>query len=854
MSETATAEHLKRQVNAYRIEKAGHYDLYARVLKRTLERACGAQLPEAFVQARPKSVDSFAEKCVRKFSKYPDAVNQMDDLCGARVIVQTLDQVAAVRAFIKSNFFIKEEDEKGAAFADNEFGYRDVHYVIKIRADRCFVLGIDDAERDAIGARSAEIQVRTWLQHAWADTLHDRMYKTKLKYPREFRRIAGLLAAQMEDGDRAYGRLTADIDGMLANFNAYASREDVTREIAIQRLVIDNSDEKTDRVKCAKAALQLARLLAAQGQYEEACKALQPYDDTQGSLRPEILMDLGYALCRCHRSHSADPRYVRGLDLLREAVTLCEGDGAPVPQNLRRRNSLYAKALARTAWALEPVRGRAAEARACYQAALEHEPGNPYYLTDVIGHEINWLRKPEIVGSQRAAIRIAQATCREHMENGTEMPYACFTAGRLHLLLGEALEALNCYALGIAHITACVTCLPPDVLDAEEEWILRVVEPEQPQGGYAWALQLLALARRAACGLPEAGMGSALRPPVLVLAGGAGSLSEDDVKKQGLVSLLERALAGFTGTVLSGGTRCGIPGCAGAVAESLGAARAFRLVGYRPASLPDNAQADTRYDLLVQSGEAQFTPEQIFHYWEDLFDAGVDFASVRLLGYGGGALSTFEYRLALALGVTAGIVEFSGGAADALSADPLWSALRNLIVLPCDPDTLRAFVQPADGQPAFAPEVLDRMARAFHANYVAGSVGKLPSSLKPWEKLDETFRTANREQARYAVKILEACGFTVRSAADPDHPVVLNDFTDAEVERMAELEHGRWNAERLRDGWRHGPRDDAKKRHNCLVPWRDDKTLTAEIKDYDRNSVRKFPEILAQAGLEIVRR
>jgi hypothetical protein len=69
---------------------------------------------------------------------------------------------------------------------------------------------------------------------------------------------------------------------------------------------------------------------------------------------------------------------------------------------------------------------------------------------------------------------------------------------------------------------------------------------------------------------------------------------------------------------------------------------------------------------------------------------------------------------------------------------------------------------------------------------------------------------------------------------------------------MAELEHGRWNVERLRDGWRFGkPRDDSRKLHDCLVPWNE---LPEEIKRYDRDAVRAFPEILAQAGLEIYRR
>lgn len=68
---------------------------------------------------------------------------------------------------------------------------------------------------------------------------------------------------------------------------------------------------------------------------------------------------------------------------------------------------------------------------------------------------------------------------------------------------------------------------------------------------------------------------------------------------------------------------------------------------------------------------------------------------------------------------------------------------------------------------------------------------------------------------------------------------------------MAELEHGRWNVERVRDGWRQGNlRDNAKKIHDCIVPWNN---LPEDIKHYDRAAVRQFPTILAKAGLEVSR-
>ena len=42
------------------------------------------------------------------------------------------------------------------------------------------------------------------------------------------------------------------------------------------------------------------------------------------------------------------------------------------------------------------------------------------------------------------------------------------------------------------------------------------------------------------------------------------------------------------------------------------------------------------------------------------------------------------------------------------------------------------------------------------------------------------------------------------------------------TERLAENAHDLWAAQRLADGWTHGPkRDDAAKKHPCLVPYKD---------------------------------
>ncbi len=843
-------QELRRQVADY-AKRQPDYAQYAGALKRVLETASKTAFPDAFVQAREKSVSSFAEKAVRKFEKYPDAVNQLTDLCGGRVIVQTLEQVKAVRQFIEANFEILEADEKGLLLGEDKFGYRDMHYIVRLRPDKAARLGFESDEIEAIGDKRAEIQVRTWVQHAWADTLHDRMYKTKLKYPAEFKRAGALLAAIMEDGDRAFNRLAGDIDGMLANFNAYASAEEVGRELEVQQLILAIANDK----KKPEIALQIARLLAPRGDYAGVIGQLSDYAEAPSPLGCAIRLELGYALCQLHRAAPRSDAYRQGQAYLQRVVDYGRDQTLEAVPNPRKRISTLARALARLAWSYEAVDADAHKARACYREALELEPGNPYYLADVIGHEISYSRSRDFVGAMASSVRQALDICQEHVCNGTEMPYAAFAAGRLHLLLEEPHQALGAYSRGIQHVLACSTCVPPGVFAAEEQWLILVTKPDPLSDGYRWAMDLLQLAERLQTIDREAKVGvGTLKTPFLIVAGGAASLKPDQADQ--LRPMLVEALTGFAGSAFSGGTRVGVPGCVGDAAEIVAprGQRPFSLIGYIPRVWPGgDAPLDERYDHCVKCGEHSFTPEQILKNWTDILDSGAKPADVRVLGFGGGPLSAVEYRIALGFGAWVGLVEGSGGAVEALQNDRLWSGVPNLLALPCDPTSVRALVQPPQVRPEFTEAVIEKMGQAFHEEYVNTSTSRLPDNMKPWKKLKDTFKTANLEQAKYAVQILEACGFQVIPVPAPNKDAVA--FTDEEVERMAEMEHGRWNVERLRNGWRYGKdRDDGKKLHDCIVSWARLPDGEDGVKKYDRSSVRKFPEILAQAGLEVRRK
>jgi TrkA family protein/RyR domain-containing protein len=149
-------------------------------------------------------------------------------------------------------------------------------------------------------------------------------------------------------------------------------------------------------------------------------------------------------------------------------------------------------------------------------------------------------------------------------------------------------------------------------------------------------------------------------------------------------------------------------------------------------------------------------------------------------------------------------------------------------------------------------ETLDLLARTAHTDYLRrklaeGEVLGARPSLKEWPELDEFFRESNRQQADHIPVKLRAVGCRTEPAPSGTEGFA---FTPEEVELLARMEHDRWCARYLLDGWRKGPRDDMARTHPCLVPWAD---LEETYRDNDRAAIRQIPELLALIGQRLVR-
>lgn len=177
------------------------------------------------VSARAKTVDSFAKKAAKCGAdgspRYADPLTQITDLLGARIITYIPEAVERVCDIVKAEFDVVEEVDKGAEMrARGLFGYASKHFLVQLSPARQRL-----AEYRRIGDRVFEIQVRTVVQHAWAEFEHDVRYKVDIPpaVKPDFDRKFLLAAALLEMADREFN----EIDGMFRTLASAAPAPDV---------------------------------------------------------------------------------------------------------------------------------------------------------------------------------------------------------------------------------------------------------------------------------------------------------------------------------------------------------------------------------------------------------------------------------------------------------------------------------------------------------------------------------------------------------------------------------------------------------------------------------------------------
>lgn len=131
------------------------------------------------------------------------------DVCGLRVVTLIDALTKGVGALIKREFEVDPANsgDKIDALGVDKVGYRSVHYICRLNAKRREL-----AEYAEFADLRFEIQVRSILQHGWAEIEHDRRFKYPGELPPDLSRQFALLAGNLELLDRDFDRLVKEVD------------------------------------------------------------------------------------------------------------------------------------------------------------------------------------------------------------------------------------------------------------------------------------------------------------------------------------------------------------------------------------------------------------------------------------------------------------------------------------------------------------------------------------------------------------------------------------------------------------------------------------------------------------------
>jgi putative GTP pyrophosphokinase len=209
------------------------YDALAKKVKSIiLELLKAGKVDYHSVTCRSKSIARYRQKASE--DKYTDPMSEIHDMAGIRIITYIDPEAKQAHDITKKCFDLIPElsIDKSEELGVDRVGYRSIHCVGTLGKERLRL-----PENKIFKGMTFEIQIRTILQHAWAEFEHDRNYTFKGVLPPSLRRRLSVVAGNLELADREFESIAKAIDDYTAEVKKKTETGDLQVSIDSKSLV-----------------------------------------------------------------------------------------------------------------------------------------------------------------------------------------------------------------------------------------------------------------------------------------------------------------------------------------------------------------------------------------------------------------------------------------------------------------------------------------------------------------------------------------------------------------------------------------------------------------------------------------
>ncbi|MFP4165360.1 MAG: tetratricopeptide repeat protein [Chitinispirillaceae bacterium] len=171
----STAYPDRRKLEKHYASMLSSYTQVLELLQRRLRTELTQDDVHFTLKYRAKTFESYYGKLLKRMSEEKINGEQLPihDILGMRVVCPFLEDLDQVEAILRKAFRVREVERKGAEHTFREFGYRSTHLLLEIPADLI-------KKYSNLDVKLCEVQVRTFLQDAWAEVEHDLIYKNRI--------------------------------------------------------------------------------------------------------------------------------------------------------------------------------------------------------------------------------------------------------------------------------------------------------------------------------------------------------------------------------------------------------------------------------------------------------------------------------------------------------------------------------------------------------------------------------------------------------------------------------------------------------------------------------------------------